>query len=183
MSTVIGLGTGRSGTTSLAALLNAQRGAHVGHESYPWTLPWSPDPADIKKAGKWLGEQDGYLVGDVSHAWLPMVQYLDGVRCIALRRRVEDTVDSFVRAIPAAYIQEDGTHGRAEFPTYDLPERGAWRRYVQVYHFWADAEPSVRVFPMNALNSRAGQRHILRAAGVPADRHRYLLDCHKNAYA
>jgi len=57
----IGLGTGRSGTASLAKLLNAQRDAHVFHEMNPSCVRFSGTPRPILNA---IDEFQGVLRGE-----------------------------------------------------------------------------------------------------------------------
>jgi hypothetical protein len=184
MRYVIGLGTGRCGTASLAALLGAQEGVHVGHEQAPM-IPWRPSSDDNERAVRWLEAQPGPVVGDVAHAWISLVPQLAAhasVQCVALWRPVGETAASFCRHMPAAYIQTNSLKGALQFPTYDLPERVAWRRYVTTYHNrMAGLSDCIEILPMEALNSQRGQRRILRAAGIPHQQHTYFDECHHNA--
>lgn len=180
---IIGLGTGRCGTASLAHLLNAQPGLSVGHEAAP-LIPWQ-SPAQTDALGWLTAHEKGF--GDVAHSWIGLVPQLARdacVRCVALWRPVEATVDSFCRAMPTEYIQTDGPHGAPQFPTYDLPEQVAWRRYVEVYHMQLRGlamDGYVTLLRMDRLNTEAGQRRILSAAGVSTEDQVLLTDCHRNA--
>jgi len=186
MRFVIGLGTGRCGTTSLAHLLGRQPGATIRHEDAP-PLPWPDAEGGYGRALRWLKAKPGPVAGDVAHAWLsalPRLAHDLPVSCVALWRPVEPTVESFLRHLPDTYIQSDGPPGARQFPTYDRPPRDGWRRYVEAYHRrlrHLKAAGHVTVLPMVALNSRAGQRRILRAAGFPDGRHVYVAACHRNA--
>jgi len=179
----IGLGTGRCGTASLAHLLNAQSGLSVRHEAAP-LIPWQ-SPTQTDALGWLTAHESGF--GDVAHSWIGLVPQLvrdARVRCVALWRPVEATVDSFCRAMPAEYIQTNGPHGAPQFPTYDLPERDAWQRYVEVYHMrlrGLAVDRYVNLLRMDRLNTKAGQHRILSAAGVPTEDQVLLSDCHRNA--
>lgn len=182
----MGLGTGRCGTASLAKLLDAQDGVNVGHEQAP-VIPWHPDGVGYDRAVRWLQAQPGPIAGDVAHAWIslmPQIADHQSVRCVALWRPVEETVQSFCEHMPAEYIQTDGQKGARQFPTYDLPPEEGWRRYVETYRQKLRAlvaEGFVDVFSMDDLNSRKGQRAVLSAAGIPRERHNCLDECHENA--
>jgi len=183
---ILGIGTGRSGTASLAHLLSAQDGVQGGHERAP-RIPWTPSDADRTRAIRWLKAQSGPITVDVAHSWISMVGYVATevpVRWVGLVRDREETVDSFCRHMPKKYIQTDGPHGAAQFPTYDLPERKAWEAYVRQYHWQLILMREVQigqVFPMTFLNTKPGQRRLLNAAGIEDSRHHYIDDCHLNA--
>jgi len=184
---ILGLGTGRCGTASLAALLDAQDGATVTHEEAP-PIPWEPSGEEVGRAVRWLKAQDGRLVGDVAHSWIGLLPHIAGrsVRCIGLWRPVEDTVQSFLRHMPADYIQTDGPKGAKQFPTYDLPAEEGWTRYVETYQLRLKAlalNGVVSLYPIDALNSEVGQKAILGSARVPEGEHVYLNNCHHNATA
>ncbi len=124
---VFGLGTGRSGSTTLAHLLNLQEGAVVTHERNPRRIHWSGSEQRVLED---LRELEGVLagrrsllvrrrrdnlrairnlyrrgprrlVGDVAFYYLPYVELLLGhapeVRFVCIRRDEEATVRSFLR--------------------------------------------------------------------------------------
>jgi len=104
---VIGIGTGRCGSTSLARLLDAQEGAAVTHEHAPVlgrTSRTSADRAPIRR----LREQQRRhrLAGDVAHWWLPRLEALAEVfpalRVVVLKRDRQATVESFARVMAGA---------------------------------------------------------------------------------
>lgn len=115
---VVGLGCGRCGTSSLAALL--KRYGAVTHES---TLPdcrlvlWSDAEEAAGRRVDWWRKRGSALVGDVNYAHLPNARaYLDlGAKIVGLRRDKRDTVRSF-----AAWTEPGGALG-------SLAPRDHWR--------------------------------------------------------
>ncbi len=110
---IIGLGTGRSGTTSLAHLLHTQPSSFVVHEgslsrtvngkkeSYNQLLPWKKDPSLLDGFLKELEQQagDAHFYGSVGFYFLPYVEDIlerhPDTKFIVLARRREEVVRSF----------------------------------------------------------------------------------------
>jgi len=99
---VLGIGTGRSGSTSLTELLAAQSHARVTHEMPPilyWDQNTSADAFHINRFKHLLTQYS--IVGDVAHWWLPKIEYviqsIPSVRIVALKREKQETVDSFLK--------------------------------------------------------------------------------------
>lgn len=190
---VIGLGSGRCGTQSLAALLDAQPDATVLHERREWHVPWLGGEPDMDALLDWSHERfarGDLLVGDVGFYYLPYVEYLaerhERVRFVCLKREREATVRSFM-----IKTRRNANHWRRTrwwhlktkwnhcFPTYGdhLSKEDAIRRYWDEYYQRAeDIEvrfPELfRVFPVADMNDARGQDTILEFVGVPpAARH------------
>jgi hypothetical protein len=94
---IIGFGTGRCGTKSLAEFLNKQPGLNVTHEGV--ALGWYPAVADIDTHINHFFKRNGDIIGDVGFYW---VNYLDlilhrhsDVKVINLIRDDEEVVNSF----------------------------------------------------------------------------------------
>src|SRR2546423_307998 len=94
---LLGIGSGRCGTRSLANLLNRQPGTQVTHEEPP-RLPWRI-PHDRAMTHRLA--QIEPIVGDVASYFLPYVQqaieYSPGIRIVCLKRPREEVIDSFCR--------------------------------------------------------------------------------------
>jgi len=71
---IIGLGTGRCGTKSLATLLNAQENSNVTHEDPP-VLPWEFDEKAAQDKLESLLKRDADFVGDVSFSYLNYIEW------------------------------------------------------------------------------------------------------------
>ncbi len=95
---VIGFGTGRCGTQSLAAFLNQQDGYHVTHEQAG--LAWYPAMSDSEACiNRFLSTRSGDVIGDIGFYW---VNYLDLIlrkypnsKAINIRRPLDDVIESF----------------------------------------------------------------------------------------
>ena len=95
---VIGFGTGRCGTNSLAAFLNQQPGYHVTHEQAG--LAWYPAITDTETCmGRFFASRTGTVIGDVGFYWinyLPLIlRTYQGAKAINIRRPLDEVVESF----------------------------------------------------------------------------------------
>lgn len=198
---VIGLGTGRCGTNSLAALLDLQTDAAVTHERFGHGLHWEGGLAQVDAliAAVRADLRSGLrLAGDVHSAYLPYAERLlstrPAVRMVCLQRDRDATVASFEskthrKANHWAPTRPFSRHARwnACFPTYpaELPKPEAIARYWDEYYREAERlqarDPDrFRVVPMTDLNSEAGQRSILGFVGIAAADQRVADDLHLN---
>jgi len=97
---VIGIGTGRSGTTSLAQLLDMQPNSKIYHEHSP-LLPWIIDKQLLRfKLDSFL-KLDYELVGDVGMYYLPYVPFIlkeyPKVKMVYMERDLQGTLNSFLK--------------------------------------------------------------------------------------
>lgn len=98
---IFGLGTGRSGSTSLSNILNASPDHNISHE-HPFLVRWSSQSQELEwhiDRLVWLSQYYS-VVGDVAHWWLPHVDYIlrkcPSAGFIALRRSKAETIRSFI---------------------------------------------------------------------------------------
>lgn len=187
---VLGLGTGRCGSTSFTRLLMAQKNGYFSHE-HPPDLPWNrPPPAlrfHLQRFALLARLYD--VVGDVAHWWLPHMQsvaaFFPSFRAAVLKRDREETVESFFAVKEGGqkggvnhWMDHDGSYwNRVPFdrcyPSYPAKSmREAIGRYWDDYYAacerLAERYPGqVRIFDMAALKSDAGQEEILRFCGFP----------------
>jgi hypothetical protein len=94
---IVGFGTGRCGTASLAAFLNQQPGYAVTHEAAG--LSWVPAFTDTEVCIRQFSSRLGLAAGDVGFYW---IHYLDLVlrqfehaKAINIRRDLDDVIESF----------------------------------------------------------------------------------------
>lgn len=94
---LIGYGTGRCGTQSLAGFLDQQTGFSVTHERV--ALNWYPAFTDTEVAIRRFTSRPGKVVGDVGFYW---VHYLDlilrrypGAKAVNIRRDLDEVIESF----------------------------------------------------------------------------------------
>jgi len=157
---VLGLGSGRCGSTSLVALLSSVAGSCCTHENPP-PIYWQPLPEQIRFQFRRLEILSRYfpLVFDASHWWLNIAdQFLSRFvtgRVIGLHREVEACARSFARI--KGYGRGTSNHWAAfgngiwgatlwdpYYPSYALPSGSdidpdqakltAIRRYVADYN-------------------------------------------------
>ena len=166
---VVGLGTGRCGTKSLAELLRRNR-FDAEHERKP-PLEWGDEP----DPGRHFREARGDYA-DCGFYYLPHVRRLmdefPAMRFVCLKRDRETTIESFCRVRPSGsnWFSEDGASSYWDrcFPTYGGDFEDAVGRYWDEYY--RDAESlecdRFRVFRVEALNCPMCLEDLLRFAGV-----------------
>lgn len=147
MSIVIGCGTGRCGTLTLAKLLDGCIGFDCTHEARP-TLSWIV--SDHEYADKLDRIQAADQHGDVCAAYLPYLPKflvdIPDLRVVALRRPAHEVAESFEQWLDTTGPMRrhhwydhggDGwlldTYDRT-YPSYDIPDRyQALLHYVEDY--------------------------------------------------
>lgn len=203
---VLGMGTGRCGTRSLAALLDQQAGSRVTHEQWP-LLPWATSDTDAlirERLGRMRQQRTEPLIGDVASFYLPYVAAalrLDPAVCVVcLQRPREEVIRSFEAWLdkvhplntdhwsktPAPGWHHEPVYTRI-FPQYDTQNRAEgigryWDEYAQRAAALAEQYPDrVRVLNMQqALNTAEGQRDLLGFVGIPPERQVVSLENRKN---
>ena len=100
-SLLIGIGTGRSGSTTLTRLWSAQQSTYCSHE-HPPRLAWSGNLTRLsfqQRRFELLLKKYAY-VGDVAHWWLPhideLIKIFPDIRIVILQRERESTIKSFL---------------------------------------------------------------------------------------
>ena len=191
---ILGIGSGRCGTASLANVLNRQSAFSVTHEEWP-LLAWRPagDPAEIIAARfeRMRRQRTGVaVVGDVASFYLPYLpaalEQESDLRVVCLKRPREEVVASFEKWLDRVFPvrmdfwtdapgpeQHHDPRWTPMMPQYDEPTRAAgvrryWDEYYGEVERLQDAWPEqVRVFPTEGLNDRETLRELLEFVGVP----------------
>lgn len=204
MSVILGIGTGRCGTVSLARLLDAQPGVICTHEDQPY-LPWHfnwENEADweafhIHVARFRQKQSKAKMVGDVAFYWLPylheMLSSFPGLKVICLKRDRDETIASYMKKTRGRnhWMPHDGSQWRLD-PTWDpcypkYPDAQTkeeaigryWDDYYRTAERWAQHWPDqVRIFDMDVLNSEEGQDQIFDFLGLKE--HVHMLPCRFN---
>lgn len=199
-TTVIGIGTGRSGTSSLAALLDSQPGAAVTHET-PRVLPWKVDAALLGRRLDELDERPGWLRGDVAFSYLPYVPLLldrlRDLRVVCVLRDRAATVQSYEVWVGPRnhWIAHDGTQWALDpdwddaYPTYDVEDRTE-----AIGHYWDEYERTVRglvaahpdrvgLWWLPQAFTEDGVEEILDFVGVPQHQRVRTIDVLRNSRA
>ncbi len=194
MKLIIGLGTGRCGTTSLARLLSAQMNAHISHEFD--TIPtrvipiWNTGGEKIIETLTQLQQAPHQLIGDVALFHLPYVELIaqsfPHVRFICLKRPKRATVQSFMKKTEfddpwrSTGNPPKGPWSNA-FPKFNAPTKKAacemyWEYYYQECNRLQKLFPdSFFMFNTEDLNTSYGVKSILTACGIPEPEQRVLF--------
>ena len=189
-SLIIGLGTGRCGTLSLAVVLDAQYLTSVTHEVY-YKLPWHANYDALKHTLRCIYMHAGEAVGDAGFYYLPYVEKIieltKYVKFVCLKRDKDETIDSQLRAgrslwhmhvvaqnskyfdpVACDLNNAENRAFRASFPKYDLPLEDAWAKYYDDYYekaaYFEKVYPGMfKIFDMNSvLNTEDGQYEMLK---------------------
>ncbi len=135
---ILGLGTGRCGSTSLAAAFRSVDNALATHENPPMMF-WQPQSEQMEFHLKRLGLLCNYysVVFDAAHWWLNAMdvffeRFPQG-RVVGLHRQMESCVTSFLKIKGV----EPGTANH-----WALPDNGIWKPNV-----WDPCYPSYAVSP------------------------------------
>jgi len=104
---IIGFGTGRCGTKTLASLLNGCKNVNVSHEfrergDRDYRLSWKFNAKEARTRVENLKKLEGNLVGDVAHYYLNYIPHLrekfgNDIKFVNLFRPSEEVYNSFLR--------------------------------------------------------------------------------------
>jgi hypothetical protein len=138
---VLGIGSGRSGSTSLAAMLATIGGSCCTHENPP-LISWKPEPEELELQVGRFDRLARYhpLVADVSHWWLNVIGRFFGefpeARVVGTFRALGSCAASFMRIkgsgrasynhwVPYANGIWAAARWDSAYPTYPVPEHAA----------------------------------------------------------
>jgi len=200
---IIGVGTGRCGTCSLANILDKQKNCAVTHESNP-LLFWEFSKEKINQKLQSLLDYKGKFVGDIASYYLPYVEYIlkryPSTKVICLKRPKQETVKSFMKITPrfnhwvSSKMMEDKGDYYIDykkrrwiknywdncFPKYDVKSK---EEALELYweEYYEEIERLQKKYPKNMmiistedLNSEDKLRKILSFIGIPK-KHQKLL--------
>lgn len=193
MNIVIGLGTGRCGTVSLANLLNSQPDARVTHEVPP-LLPWDVNLAQMDARLTAYRSSNHQFAGDVAFYYLPYVRHIAAydrsVRFVCLKRDREETVASYLKKTGNwnHWYNHEGNGWELNawdscFPKFPIENKAdAIRAYWDTYYEEAERlckeVEHFRIWDMEALNTPQGVAEILEFVGI--DRKQVLVGIRRN---
>ena len=194
---VLGLGTGRCGSTSLAAILASIEGAQSTHENPPLIF-WQPLPQQVKFHLQRFRLLSRYfpLVSDCAHWWLNVIDTVfdsfPSARAIALHRDTEACVRSWAKITrwPRDHNHWVTPRNRLwhrdrfdpSFPQYPMPEDAARnpevakeqliRRYVSEYNdrlrgLAAHSPERILLLRTEELDDAATRQRISKFLGLP----------------
>ena len=187
---VFGLGTGRSGSTSLTAILQRIPNSYVSHEC-PSRIWWKGD----KETVKWhldrmkLIAGNFSICGDVSHWWLPYARFLleslPNSVFLAVKRSKDQTVESFLRLNGGDrmgsinhWSDHDGTFYRRTkwfntYPSYKFSNMtdcifAYWDDYYSQCETLSKEFPNrFVIIPIEQLNDKSHVNYYLNKMGLP----------------
>lgn len=185
---VIGYGTGRCGTKSLASFLK-QNGMNISHEGYTkyaggLESPLSDPPLllndMLEKEGDWVGDVGYYWL---NFLWLPMRCY-PGTRAINLWRDVDEVVESFWSYKQGARDMDRRLHKWFGYPfNSDRATKKSIARTIKKYTY--DELELLKAYPtlihrmhVNDLNDTGKLEELLDWLGF--DGERVLTPIHTN---
>jgi len=171
---IIGLGTGRCGSTSLAGLLRKQPGTEADHQTH--RLRWQGEVAHAILAVTELRSRDCAVAANVCFSWLPYVQVIaerfPEARFLCMQRNREGYIDSWLESQPGRNPWQETLYDTFDlaYPQFGIADTALaagfyWDLYDAVARHFAAILPTFRIFRMDALNSEAGQEEMLRFAG------------------
>jgi hypothetical protein len=181
---IIGCGTGRSGTTSLAHVIGRCRGIHCTHEDDP-RLPWKHNEELYQlKIKKLFSGSDP--TGDVYLGYLPYVRRFladfDNLKVVCVERDREEVIKSYLAWTKPRnlnhWIEHDGTiwqrHGwDIAYPKFQATTKEEalgmyWDHYYQgIRAIQADHPARVLIVQVESLNTEEGQDAIFDFLELP----------------
>jgi hypothetical protein len=189
---IIGLGSGRSGTTSLSRLLNIQPSSFFLHEGSfdrgDFLLPWEKDIDLMDRFFEILEDEssEAKFYGCVALFFLPYVEDIikkyPNVKFIRLIRDRSAVVRSFLTHSGNYnwWENHDGTYWKhdpvwdREFPKFNAVSKEEaigkyWDFYNQQGLILQEKYPeNFKIFNMENLNSRTGMNEIFDFVGYPS---------------
>jgi len=178
---IVGLGTGRCGSMSLANLLSFQGNCLVSHEmgGRPW-LPWEKDKDSFDNYYHLITSRKQQFTGDVSFYNLPYAaDYLDKNEktvFVILRRDKQETIKSYLKKTESRnhWITHDGSKWRLDswdkcYPKFDVTEKeAALSAYYDHYYDLCNQLPQEKCFWMKTseLNNEQKCLDMLKFCGL-----------------
>lgn len=190
---VFGLGTGRSGSSSLCRSLQDIKNSYFSHE-HPSRIAWEDDDANFNfHLERLKALSSNYeIVGDVSHWWLmyvdDIVKHNQNSYFIAVKRDQEETVTSFLKVKGGNqkgainhFIEHDGSYWKKNvwdvcYPKFQNSEdsydalKKYWGHYYELCEKYAQKYPKnflivdmYELFTKNRLNSILNEKFNIKA--------------------
>ena len=195
---VIGCGTGRSGTMSLAQVIGRCRGIVCTHEVRP-LLPWEYDAKRYRRRlDDYLQSPDGSA--DVYFGYLPHLRrfFLDiaDLKVLCVERARDEVVDSYMRWTGNAnhWMEHDGTTWAynwwdrcyPKFPATSKDEAIGmyWDHYYsEIRKIQAEHPSDVLIVPTESLNTDEGRHQIFDFLEIEeADRYHPIATVHHQGF-
>lgn len=189
-SLIFGLGTGRSGSTSLHSLFNMQLETFSSHE-HPPLVSWQNGNKNVHfhLNRSLILLNSFHFVADISHWWLPytemIIKRFPNSKFVCIQRDQKETVNSFLRIKSNKkkggfnhWLIHDGKYWRfnrwdktyPKFKTTSLKD--ALEKYWEYYYLESEKlqhnfSSNFRIFNIKMLSSKEGQLKILEFCKFP----------------
>ena len=180
---IIGLGTGRCGTVSLANLLDGQNDCRVFHEIKP-ILPWRMDNGFLAKRMNHLYESKQSFIGEVGSSYLPyveqIIEWVPNAKFVCLKRNQAKTVASFMRKTEGRnhWMKHDGQEWKKDewddfFPKFEINNKkealnAYWETYYKESERLAQKHPGqFKIFATEVLNNEKELVKLFDFLGIP----------------
>ena len=183
---IIGCGTGRCGTMSLAKLLQQQCNTYAEHESKP-LLPYKWNRNAVNAKIDFFRAKDIDIVADVCSSYITYVPYLIqkcDARVICLERDADEVVQSFLdKTIGRDHwiIKETYDQWDMIFPKFTQAETKPQAIYMYCLEYrkksmaYQTAYPDkFKIFDMQDLNTEQGVSDMLEWLGYD-EKHRNII--------
>lgn len=194
---VLGIGTGRCGTVSLALLLDGQPNSRVTHESRP-LLRWyrrQMNSYNVHRDRFISRSQKCDLVGDIAFFWLPClpsaIRDFPDLKIIVLQRDRAATIKSFMEKTVGVnhWMNHDGTQWKktvwdGAFPKYEARDKAEaigkyWDDYYATAGDWLKKCPgNFLLIKLEDLSTEKRQDELFGFLGI--ENHRHILPCKFN---
>ena len=197
---VIGLGTGRCGTQSLAKLLNHQLSSEVYHEKSAHLIRWEGSETAICQFLEWAKTRQALsIVGDIGFYYLPYAEYILArypmTKFICMQRDKAATVASYMRKTPkrnhwqnhkeaSDWVKDkwDYCYRKYEAPNKESALSLYWHDYYEQATILQKCYPKAfKIFPLEALNSQSGQEAILSFLNIKKEDYQLQVGLKANA--
>lgn len=188
---ILGAGTGRCGTMSLAKVLNNCKGANITHEMGP-ILPYKKDYDVYKeyldnilsKEGKYVGDVSGYTRNYIED----FIRDVPNIKIIWITRENDKTIRSMKAKEDINLFADDTSHPFSKTrPNWtNLSKNKAIELFVKVGNEIAEElmhrfPANFKVFYIEDLNSKEGQDKIFNWCGIPKKDRVYTANSRYNA--
>lgn len=176
---IFGIGSGRCGTTSLSALLNAQKDSSISHEmGGKILLPWEFDEKALEKyLDKLLSRKEG-IIGDVSFyliKYIPkIIEIIPNCTIVVLKRNKQETVNSMMRKTTGLEHWKSNPKIKSRydkcFPKFDSCHDKKKRIGLYYDHYY-DLANSIKhekicYLPTEKLNDKNVMKNIMSFCGI-----------------
>jgi len=195
---IIGLGTGRCGSMSLAKLLNQQENFIARHESI--ISPWNFSEIHYQNNIKSLLDTNSENVAEIAFYLLPyttkILTHYPKTKVVVLKRSKEEVVESYDKKTPTRnhwsshkflkfYEKRDGWDEC--YPTYDLTKRDAISQYWEDYYtmcenLYTAYKKNIIIFDMyNLFSEEEKQNELLDFLEISKQKRKINLDIKENS--